>query len=94
MVRMFAAAALAALAALVTSHALAQAYPSRRVRLIRLSLPQGGTIVKSTRWMIGAALAVAAPAPGAQQPGFTKGEAVVLATYAVETGKPVASPAK
>ena len=97
------------------------------------------------KWMIGAALAVTAVAPSAQQPGFTRvlmqdpgeefgyvvegalelmiqgqpartvkagevffvpagvvhdgrnvgnGKAVVLATYIVETGKPVASPAK
>jgi hypothetical protein len=51
--------------------------------------------VKSIRWMLGAALAVAAAAPGAHD-GRNVGnaKAVMLATYVVATGKPVASPAK
>jgi len=48
MVRMFAAAALAALAALVTSHALAQAFPSRPVTLI-VPFPPGGSTDTAAR---------------------------------------------
>jgi tripartite-type tricarboxylate transporter receptor subunit TctC len=54
MVRMFAAAALAALAALVTSHALAQAYPSRPVTLI-VPFPPGGSTDTAAR-IIGEAM--------------------------------------
>ena len=62
------------------------------------------------KWIIGAAFAVAAAAPSAQlragevffvPAGVVhdgrnagSGKAVVLATYIVETGKPVATPAK
>jgi tripartite-type tricarboxylate transporter receptor subunit TctC len=48
MVRIFAAAALAALAALVTSHALAQAFPSRPVTLI-VPFPPGGSTDTAAR---------------------------------------------
>jgi tripartite-type tricarboxylate transporter receptor subunit TctC len=48
MVRMFAATALAALAALVTSHALAQAFPSRPVTLI-VPFPPGGSTDTAAR---------------------------------------------
>ena len=54
MVRMFAAAALAALAALVTSHALAQAFPSRPVTLI-VPFPPGGSTDTAAR-IIGEAM--------------------------------------
>ncbi|HXJ53315.1 MAG TPA: tripartite tricarboxylate transporter substrate-binding protein [Burkholderiales bacterium] len=54
MVRMFAAAALAALAALVTSHAQAQAFPSRPVTLI-VPFPPGGSTDTAAR-IIGEAM--------------------------------------
>jgi len=54
MVRMFAAAALAALAALVASHALAQAFPSRPVTLI-VPFPPGGSTDTAAR-IIGEAM--------------------------------------
>ena len=56
MVRMFAAAALAALAALVTSHALAQAFPSRPITLI-VPFPPGGSTDTAAR-IIGEAMRV------------------------------------